>query len=88
MVHCPIELDGTAHLCSCPPQSFSRCIVHGISCRWLPEDPADRPSPRGAGVVPFKSSVTLATPRPGIGTGSAHHLWLLDACTTQFLSAA
>ena len=44
-VYCPIELDGTVHLCSCPPQSFSRCIVHGISCRWLPRTLRIGPQP-------------------------------------------
>ena len=56
------------------PQSFNPCNIHGISCRSLPVDPAERPTtltPRGAGIVLIQRSATLTPPRHRLGTGSS-----------------
>ena len=68
------------------PQSFSPCNVHSILCRSLPVDPADRPATlthEEQVLFWLEGSATLTTPRPGLGTGSAHHLWPLVAYTTR-----
>ena len=46
------------------PQNFSPCNVHGISCKPLRVDPADRPTaltPRGASIVLIEMFATLTT---------------------------